>query len=685
MNSVADNTLKHDTALASKPKILELDPWLKGYEKDILLRMKRYKRVKKELLGETGSFKDFANGHHYFGFHRTESGDGWIYREWAPAAEALFLIGDFNGWNRESHPLAKKENGTWEIDLPGRDALVHKARVKVRVVSRGTDYDRIPLYIKKVVQDPESHDFSGQIWEPAEAFQWTDGVRPLDLNRSPLIYETHIGMAQEKEAIGTYKEFEDNILPRVKALGYNTIQVMAIMEHPYYASFGYHVSNYFAASSWFGTPEELKSLIDKAHSMGIAVLMDLVQSHTVKNFAEGINGFDGSEDQFFHKGSRGYHKAWDSKLFDYGKHKVIHFLLSSIKFWLEEYHLDGFRFDGVTSMLYHDHGLGTAFDEYSKYFSLNTDVDAIIYLQFANALIREIRPDAISIAEDMSGMPGMCLPIEDGGIGFDYRLAMGMPDFWVNTLKLKDEDWDLGKMWYELSTGRPGEKRIGYVESHDQALVGDKTLIFRMADEAMYWHMNKTSDNVKIERAMALHKMIRFITISLGSEGYLNFMGNEFGHPEWIDFPREGNHWSFFHCRRLWSLSDNPSLRYEDLKNFDMAMIQLMRDEGLLAAGSPRPLWIDQKKKIVSFRKKDYVFLFNFHPSESYTGFELPIHEKGSFQVVMDTDEERFGGHARISHETVYESVSLRRSNQITGITIYSPCRTAMVLRKVRE
>jgi 1,4-alpha-glucan branching enzyme len=536
-----------------------------------------------------------------------------------------------------------------------------------------------------VVQDPESHDFSGQIWEPAEAFQWTDGVRPLDLNRSPLIYETHIGMAQEKEAIGTYKEFEDNILPRVKALGYNTIQVMAIMEHPYYASFGYHVSNYFAASSWFGTPEELKSLIDKAHSMGIAVLMDLVQSHTVKNFAEGINGFDGSEDQFFHKGSRGYHKAWDSKLFDYGKHKVIHFLLSSIKFWLEEYHLDGFRFDGVTSMLYHDHGLGTAFDEYSKYFSLNTDVDAIIYLQFANALIREIRPDAISIAEDMSGMPGMCLPIEDGGIGFDYRLAMGMPDFWVNTLKLKDEDWDLGKMWYELSTGRPGEKRIGYVESHDQALVGDKTLIFRMADEAMYWHMNKTSDNVKIERAMALHKMIRFITISLGSEGYLNFMGNEFGHPEWIDFPREGNHWSFFHCRRLWSLSDNPSLRYEDLKNFDMAMIQLMRDEGLLAAGSPRPLWIDQKKKIVSFRKKDYVFLFNFHPSESYTGFELPIHEKGSFQVVMDTDEERFGGHARISHETVYESVSLRRSNQITGITIYSPCRTAMVLRKVRE
>jgi len=664
-------------------KILEIDPWLEPYKKDIMLRMNCYTQVKKSLLGEAGKFRDFANGHNFFGFH--QNGGGWYYREWAPAAEALFLIGDFNNWNRASHPLTKKEEGHWEIFLPGKEALAHKSRVKVRIVFKGTDRDRIPLYIRKVIQDSRNNDFSGQIWAPEEAYKWSDENFRVDGEKPPLIYETHIGMAQEKEAIGTYKEFEDNILPRVQALGYNTIQIMAIMEHPYYASFGYHVSNYFAASSWYGTPEELKSLVDKAHSLGIAVLMDIVQSHAVKNFAEGINEFDGTAHQFFHSGSRGCHLAWDSKLFNYGKHEVIHFLLSCIKFWLEEYHFDGFRFDGVTSMIYRDHGLGTAFNEYGKYFSLNTDIEAITYLQFANELIKEIRPDALSIAEDMSGMPGMCLPVTDGGIGFDYRLAMGMPDFWINILKTNDDNWDLYQLWHELTTSRPGEKRIGYVESHDQAMVGDKTLIFRMADKEMYWHMNKEGRSLGVERAIALHKMARLITISLGAEGYLNFMGNEFGHPEWIDFPREGNGWSFKHCRRLWSLADSPFLRYEDLKNFDSTMIKLMSEEGLMGGGVPQQLWLDQNKKVLAYRKQDFIFIFNFHPANSYEDLEIPIQENSSFKVTLDTDEERFGGYKRISHAITYETHKLKMNRNFTGISIYSPCRTALVLKKLTD
>lgn len=662
-------------------KILEIDPWLAPHKGDLEHRVNRYHDVKKALLGEGKSFKDFANAHHYFGFHQADG--GWYYREWAPAAEALFLIGDFNGWNRGSHPLSKREGGVWEIFLPGQNALPHGSLVKVHVRSHGNMRDRIPLYIQKVVQNPENYDFSGQIWAPAKPFQWSDSKFRVDNSKAPIIYETHIGMAQEKQDIGTYKEFEDNILPRVKDLGYNAIQIMAIMEHPYYASFGYHVSNYFAASSWFGTPEELKSLINKAHEMGITVLMDIVQSHAVKNLAEGINEFDGTDYQFFHSGGKGTHSAWDSKLFNYGKHEVIHFLLSSIKFWMEEYHFDGFRFDGVTSMIYQDHGLGTAFDNYGKYFSMNTDVEALTYLQFANDLIKEIRPDAISIAEDMSGMPGMCLPIEYGGIGFDYRLAMGMPDFWIKTLKEPDDNWNMQSMYHELSTARYMEKRIGYVESHDQALVGDKTMIFRMADKEMYWHMNKDSRNIEVERAIALHKMARFITISVGSEGYLNFMGNEFGHPEWIDFPREGNRWSFWHCRRQWSLADSESLRYHDLNEFDKAMVHLMNDENLMGGGVPQSLWIDQDRKIIAFRKKDHVFVFNFHPSESYQGFELPIHQDGKFQVVLDTDEFRFGGHGRIAHDYVYETYKLNMNRDFSGISIYIPSRTAMVLKKV--
>lgn len=661
-------------------KILTIDPWLKAYADDIRLRMDRYLEVKKALLGDGHSFREFANGYNYFGLHQSEN--GWHYREWAPAAEALFLIGDFNNWDPNAHPLYRKDGGVWEVYIPGKDTLTHQSRVKVRVRSMGQERDRIPLYIRRIVQDPHTKDFSGQIWAPEQPYQWTDQNFRVDSAQAPIIYETHIGMAQEKEKIGTYKEFENDILPRIKALGYNTIQIMAIMEHPYYASFGYHVSNYFAASAWFGTPEELKSLINKAHSMGITVLMDIVQSHAVKNIAEGINEFDGTGHQFFHANGRGEHSAWDSKLFDYGKHEVIHFLLSNIKFWLEEYHFDGFRFDGVTSMIYHDHGLGTAFDEYGKYFSLNTDVEAITYLQFANELIKEIRPDAISIAEDMSGMPGMCIPVADGGIGFDYRLAMGMPDFWVNTLKNKDEDWDVNKLWHELTTSRPGEKRIGYVESHDQALVGDKTLIFRMADQEMYWHMNKNSENLIIERAIALHKMIRFITISLGCDGYLNFMGNEFGHPEWIDFPREGNGWSFKHCQRLWSLSDNSALRYAHLNLFDKAMLHLVKEEGLIG-GVPQSLWLDQQKMIIAYKKKEYIFIFNLHPTNSYPEFQLPIHEDGNFRVVLDTDEQQFGGQARISHQTIYNTNHLAAFPEFTGIVIYSPNRTAMILKKI--
>lgn len=671
------NTLNSETTL----KILEIDPWLEPHRHDLEERMKRYYGVRKTLLSEGQSFKDFANGHLYFGFHQTE--DGWYYREWAPAAEALFLIGDFNGWHRESHPLTRKDNGVWEIFLPGKNALTHKSLVKVHIKSQGRANDRIPLYIRRVVQDPQNHNFSGQIWSPENPFNWTDFGFSVDTSKAPLIYETHIGMAQEKCDMGTYKEFEDIMLPRIKDMGYNTIQIMAIMEHPYYASFGYHVTNFFAASSWFGTPEELKSLINKAHEMGINVLMDIVHSHAAKNIAEGINEFDGTDYQFFHGGGQGTHHVWDSKLFNYGKPEVIHFLLSNIKFWIDEYHFDGFRFDGITSMIYHDHGLGTAFDNYNRYFSMNTHVEAVTYLQFANELIKEIKPNSISVAEDMSGMPGMCLPIEYGGIGFDYRLAMGMPDFWVNTLKLNDYDWNMQALFHELSTSRYMEKRIAYVESHDQALVGDKTFIFRMADKEMYWHMNKESQNLEIERAIALHKMARFITISLGAEGYLNFMGNEFGHPEWIDFPRLGNNWSFKHCRRQWTLADSESLRYYDLNQFDKAMINFMSDEGLVGGGVPQCLWIDQGKKLIAFRKKDFIFIFNFHPTESYPDFELPIHQDARFQVILDTDDTKFGGHGRISHDVVYETHKLYMNSDFTGISIYSPNRTVMVLKKI--
>ncbi|HIV30526.1 MAG TPA: alpha amylase C-terminal domain-containing protein [Candidatus Pullichristensenella excrementipullorum] len=670
--------MKRSASKQPQYKILTIDPWLKPYYSDIALRMQRHADTRRALLGDKGDLSSFANGYLYYGIARTE--DGWVYREWAPGADEMHLIGDFNDWNRESHPMTRLENGNWEIKLDGEDALMHGQRIKVQVTKNGEKFDRIPAYIRRVVRDPETNEFYGQVWAPNRPFRWTDGgygKRKL----SPLfIYESHVGMAQEDESVGTYREFADRILDRVQEAGYNTIQLMAIMEHPYYASFGYQVTNFFAASSWYGNPEDLKYLINTAHEMGMFVLLDVVHSHASKNTNEGLNRFDGTDDQYFIAQD---HPAWDTKLFNYGKYEVIHFLLSNLKFWLQEYHFDGFRFDGVTSMLYHDHGLGTDFMSYDRYFSLNTNVEAVTYLQLANELIHAVNPFAVTIAEDMSGMPGMCLPIRYGGIGFDYRLSMGVPDFWIKTLKESDENWDMRKMWHELTTRRPQEKNIGYSESHDQALVGDKTLIFRMADAEMYTGMNKDYHSITMDRAIALHKMIRFITLVLAGEGYLNFMGNEFGHPEWIDFPREGNGWSYKYARRQWSLCDNEMLKYAWLRDFDRAMLKFARKYRVLSKRGAVNLWVDQERKLLAFCKGDIIYLFNFHPTESPTNFFLPTHPLGAgdYRAVFTSDDAAFGGNGNISEDYVYAAKDVPGHG--VGFEVYIPSRTAVAFKHV--
>ena len=656
-----------------KHKIFQYDPWLQAYEADFDLRAENFFRKKQTLLAPGQTLADFANGHEYFGFHAADG--GWYYREWAPAAEKIWLTGDFCNWDRHAHPMSPLGNGVFELFLPGEDALPEGSRVMAVLLSGGQELERIPLYATRVEQDPINHSWNAVIHR-SHPFPWTDaGFKP---KKQLFIYECHIGMAQEEGKVGTYDEFRENILPRIRKLGYNTIQIMAIMEHPYYASFGYQVTNFFAASSRFGTPEALKKLIDAAHKMGIAVLLDVVHSHACKNTREGINEFDGTACQFFHEGPRGEHSAWGTKCFDYGKNEVIHFLLSNLKYWLTEYHFDGFRFDGVTSMLYLDHGLGTGFDSYDKYFSMNTDTEAVTYLQLASELTRQVRPNSILIAEDMSAMPGMCIPIEEGGVGFDYRLAMGEPDLWIRLLKeIPDEHWDLGHIYYELVIRRPREKVIGYCESHDQALVGDKTLMFRLCDQQMYWSMNEGSQDMTIDRGMALHKMLRLITATLGGEGYLTFMGNEFGHPEWIDFPRAGNGWSYHYCRRQWSLADDPNLKYKYLLAFEKDMVKQIKSARVLQ-GKDTQLWLDNAEKILVYKKGGCVFAYNFHPTNSYEGCWLTMPEHGDYMVIMSTDDLCYGGHGRIWHQSYPTETHGGRP----AIRLYLPSRTAVVLKK---
>ena len=663
--------------------LVKNDPWLEPFSSTIEHRHQLAIDKEKELCGPKGSLSDFADGYLYFGLHRNEKGE-WIIREWAPHATGIYLIGDFSDWKElPAFRFKSLPNGVWEIKLkPNR--LNHLDLYKLSMHWNGGQGERVPAWATRVVQDETTKIFSAQVWAPEKPYKFKK--RSFKPDTSPLlIYECHIGMAQEDERIGTYDEFRENILPRIIGDGYNAIQIMAIQEHPYYGSFGYHVSSFFAPSSRFGTPDELKHLIDEAHRNGIAVIMDIVHSHAVKNEIEGLGRFDGSPDQFFYGDNRREHPAWDSLCFDYGKNEVIHFLLSNCKYWLEEFHFDGFRFDGVTSMLYYDHGLGKAFCGYSDYFDGGQDENAITYLTLANRLIHEVNPHAITIAEEMSGMPGLAARIEDGGIGFDYRMAMGIPDFWIKTIKeKKDEDWHPSGIFWELTNRRADEKTINYAESHDQALVGDKTIIFHLIDAEMYWHMMKNDTNsMAVDRGMALHKMIRLVTLTTLNGGYLNFMGNEFGHPEWIDFPREGNGWSYKYARRQWSLVDRKDLKYGYLGAFDKAMIHLVKSVRHFEKTPIVKLWDSGEDQILAFMRKDLIFIFNFSPTHSYEGYGI-LAPQGCYKCILDSDQSQFGGYNRINQEVEHftQPDPLYKKEKKEWLLLYLPARTAMVLQK---
>lgn len=650
-------------------KIYETDPYLAPYKEAI---EKRHERIleERDKIALDGSLADGLNNHLYYGLHRDADGS-WVFREWAPNASRIYLIGEFNNWRRTAaYSLNPIGGGNWEIRLPAM-FLHHQELYKLFIEWPGGGGERLPSYVRRVVQDPVTKVFCAQVWEPDEQYQWKSarpGARP-----HPLIYECHIGMSSEEEKVATFEEFRVNVLPHIEALGYDTIQIMALQEHPYYGSFGYQVSNFYALSSRFGTPEEFKHLVDDAHARGIAVVMDIVHSHSVDNEAEGLSLFDGREDLYFYKGPQGHHPAWGSRCFDYGKSETKYFLLSNCKFWMEEYHLDGFRFDGVTSMLYWDHGLGKDFVGYDNYFNAGVDENAVTYLALAAMLVKEIDPDGITIAEDMSGMAGLAAPFEAGGLGFEFRMAMGVADHWIKWLKEKtDDQWSMGEIWWELTNKREDEKTISYAECHDQALVGDKTLIFRLIDKEMYTSMNIDSKSLVVDRGVALHKMIRLVTIATAGDGYLTFMGNEFGHPEWIDFPRAGNGWSYKYARRQWSLCKPDYLRYKYLMNFDSDMIHLFRKENLLAY-KPELIRADEEKKVLIFRRKNYIFALDFNPSESFTGYAVEAPE-GDWELELDSDEKRYDGFSRLKEGEVHHSD--------TGITMYLPSRCALVFRR---
>ena len=657
------------------PVRLADDPYLKPYLPVLAERAARAGALERRLTGGKCPLRDFAIGHLYYGLHRTR--EGWVFREWAPNASEMFLVGDFSGWQVRPEWACRRidKQGNWEFRAP-HDALRHGMHGKLFLRWPGGEGDRLPAYARYVVQDPATNIFTAKIWAPDKPYTFRHAAPPPP--DKLLIYEAHVGMAQEEPKVGTFREFREKTLPMIARSGYNTIQLMAVMSHPYYGSFGYHVANFFSISGRFGTPDEFKELVDAAHGAGLRVIMDVVHSHAVRNEVEGLGNFDGTRTAYFHAGSRGVHPAWDSYCFDYGKDQVRHFLLSNCRFWLDEYQLDGFRFDGVTSMLYRHHGLYRVFNGYEDYFNQEVDDDALSYLALANKVIHTVRPDATTVAEDVSGMPGLAAPVGDGGCGFDYRMAMGVTDLWFKLFDRPDEAWDMGGLAWELTNRRRDERTVSYVECHDQAIVGGQTAIFRLAGNAMYDAMHRNSASPAADRATALHKMIRLATAATAGHGYLNFMGNEFGHPEWIDFPREGNGWSYDHARRQWHLADDPGLRYGALREFDRAMMKVIGDAPHLYRYAPRILIADSMAKILVVARGPWLFCFNFHPDRSFTDYEISA-PRGSYVTRLDSDAAVYDGFARVDDSVVHRAFTRGGRSMIR---IYLPCRTALALQR---
>ncbi|PAA81261.1 hypothetical protein BOX15_Mlig003792g2, partial [Macrostomum lignano] len=671
-------------------ELFKFDPYLRGYETEL---RRRYNCLRSEWrrIEEADGIERLSHGYREFGVRVDPDGTVRC-QEWAPNAQAVYLRGDFNNWHEDQYPFEKQPFGKWTLVIPpkpdGKPAIEHNSVIKLLIIGpQGQRLDRLSPWAPYVTRPPKGAPsgtvYEQRLWNPPKPYK-------LNVPRPPVpaslrIYEAHVGISSPEERVATYDYFRESVLPRVRDLGYNCIQLMAVMEHAYYASFGYQITSFFAASSRYGTPCELKQLIDAAHSMGIIVLLDIVHSHASNNTIDGLNQFDGSNNCYFHDGPRGRHDLWDSRLFNYTSLEVLRFLLSNLTWWIEEYGFDGFRFDGCMSMLYHHHGLNHNFSgHYDEYFGMSVDTESLTYLALANWLLHKAHPFVITVAEEVSGLPGLCRPVEHGGYGFDYRLAMAVPDLWIKLLKgVPDQDWDVAKICFELENRRYGEKAIAYAESHDQALVGDKTIAFWLMDKEMYTHMSTLSDpSLIIDRGIALHKMIRLITHALGGEGYLNFIGNEFGHPEWLDFPRLGNGESYYYARRQFNLVDDKLLRYQHLNNFDAAMNLAEARFGWLHRG---PGYITRKHngdKVVAFERGGLLFAFNWHWASSFTDYRLGVAEPGRYRIVLNTDRPEFGGHNRVDENTQFFTQPGDFDGRGNSLQLYLPCRCAVVLAR---
>ncbi|KAG8075748.1 hypothetical protein GUJ93_ZPchr0006g43795 [Zizania palustris] len=589
----------------------------------------------------------------------------------------------FEKFQGKSPPLAywvemRKGRKAWmEKYIP---AISHKDKYRLYFNTPDGALERIPAWATYVLPDVRGKQSYAVHWEPPpeEIYKWRF-ERPK-VKGSLRIYECHVGISGSEQKISSFQEFTSNVLPHIKDAGYNAIQLIGIVEHKDYSSVGYKVTNYFAVSSRFGTPEDFKKLVDEAHGLEMVVLLDIVHSYASADELVGLSLFDGSNDCYFHTGKRGHHKYWGTRMFKYDDVDVLHFLFSNLNWWVTEYHIDGFQFHSLSSMLYTHNGFSTFTGAMEEYCNQYVDKDALIYLILANEMLHELHPDIITIAEDATFYPGLCEPTTQGGLGFDYWVNLSIPEMWLWHLEnVPGQEWSMNKIMKVLISKNCN--MLSYVENHNQSISGRKSFA------EIILHKEKCSNNSVsddgIFRACSLLKIIKLLTFSTSGGAYLNFIGNEFAHPKRIEFPMSGNDYSFGLANRQWELLEKGV--HKHIFNFDKDLMSLDGKERLILRGSPNIHHCDDTSMFISFTRGPFLFVFNFNPDATSGLYSVGVDEAGEYQLILNTDETKYGGRGELKSNQYMKRTS---DNRVGGcrnsLELALPSRSAHVYKLVR-
>lgn len=561
-------------------------------------------------------------------------------------------------------------------------AISHGSRYRVYFNTPNGALERVPAWATYVLPDSDGNQYYAVHWEPPpeDVYKWKN-KRPK-VPKSFRIYECHVGISGIEQKISSFNEFISKVLPHIKNAGYNAIQLIGVIEHRDYSSVGYKVTNLFAVSSRFGTPNDFKHLVDEAHGLGLLVFLDIVHSYSAADELVGLSLFDGSNDCYFHTGKRGHHKYWGTRMFKYGDVDVLHFLLSNLKWWVVEYQIDGFQFHSLSSMMYTHNGFATFTGEMEEYCNQYVDKDALIYLILANEMLHELHPDIITIAEDATFYPGLCEPTSQGGLGFDYWVNLSVSEMWLWLLENAPyQEWNMNKIVSVLVNNQQShEKMLLYTENHNQSISGGRSfaeIILRKFKEQPFG-----SEDVTF-RVSSLHNMVKLITFSISGSAYLNFMGNEFGHPNRVEFPMPSNNYSFNFANRRWDLLLEGV--HNNLFKFDMDMMRMDEHEQILSRGLPKVHHVNDFNMVISYIRGPLLFICNFHPEISHKMYIIGVEEAGEYKVILNTDEISYGGHGELKDDQYLQRTSNKRADGYRiSLEVTLPRRSAQVYKLTR-